>query len=105
MAETQAPIIGPLGRRITVGEAARLQGFPDWFDFGDQIVPKTYKQLGNAINIGAAYHVFRAHVIRDQVDIGSTDEGRNLVRAVLDSPDVPVVKRSVDGPSNQVSSA
>jgi DNA (cytosine-5)-methyltransferase 1 len=99
MAETQAPVIGPLGRRITVGEAARLQGFPEWFDFGDQIVPKTYRQLGNAINIGAAYYVFRAHVTRDQDEIGVTEDGRELVRAVLSAPDAPLVQRPADGSS------
>jgi DNA (cytosine-5)-methyltransferase 1 len=65
VAITQTSIIGPRRRRLTPREAARLQGLPDWFDFGAQSDAATYKQLGNGVNVGAAYYVLREHVHRD----------------------------------------
>jgi DNA (cytosine-5)-methyltransferase 1 len=59
-------------RRITPTEAARLQGLPDRFEFklsdeGDRSVraqrdAASYKQMGNGVNVGAAYHVFTSYV-------------------------------------------
>ena len=49
--------------RLSPREVARLQGLPEWFDFGDQPDAATYKQMGNGVNVGAAYHVFREHVL------------------------------------------
>jgi DNA (cytosine-5)-methyltransferase 1 len=63
---TQTPVIGPLGRRLTVREAARLQGLPEWFDFGSQPDWASFKQLGNGINIGAAWWVLRQYVKRHE---------------------------------------
>src|SRR5690606_16086593 len=65
VAITQTSIIGPLRRRLSTIEAARLQGLPDNFDFGDQPDSETYKQLGNGVNIGAVWNVLRAHAERD----------------------------------------
>jgi DNA (cytosine-5)-methyltransferase 1 len=46
-------------RRITVSEAARLQGFPDWFVFeGPQSAQ--LKQIGNAVPPPFARHIARA---------------------------------------------
>ena len=95
VAITQTSIIGSRARRITPREAARLQGLPDWFDFSHlvdgQRVPQadsaTYKQLGNGVNVGAAYHVFRKHVLRD-ADL-LADRAPDLVEAVLASPENP----------------
>jgi DNA (cytosine-5)-methyltransferase 1 len=65
VAITQTSIVGPRRRRITPREAARLQGLPDWFEFPDQRDADTYKQMGNGVAVGAAYHVLREHVLAD----------------------------------------
>ena len=57
VAITQTSILGDRRRRLSPREAARLQGLPEWFDFGDQPDAATYKQMGNGVNVGAAYHV------------------------------------------------
>lgn len=95
VAITQTSIIGKRRRRITPLEAARLQGLPDWFEFrwpgGEknpegmrQPDPATYKQLGNGVNAGAAYWVFREHVRRDADLIRRV--APHLVDAVLAAP-------------------
>jgi DNA (cytosine-5)-methyltransferase 1 len=47
-------------RRLSVREVARIQTFPDWFDFGDLLrndisesgqLDKQYKQIGNAVPV------------------------------------------------------
>lgn len=93
VAMAQTPVVGPWGRRLTPKEAARLQGFPDWFDFTGQRDALTYKQLGNAVNVGAVYYVLREHVLRDRSDIASTALGRTIVNAVLAAPVAPLVPR------------
>jgi DNA (cytosine-5)-methyltransferase 1 len=66
VAITQTSVIGGARkRRLTPREAMRLQGLPEWFDFAGQPDSATYKQLGNAVAVGAAYHVFRTHVLDD----------------------------------------
>lgn len=99
VAITQTSVIGSRRRRITPREAARLQGLPDWFDFGPQPDAASYKQMGNGVNVGAAYYVFRQHVMQDKDDIADIAPG--LVDAVLaadPNPDVeleaPVVEWS-----------
>ncbi len=89
VAITQTSIFGPRKRRITPTEAARLQGLPSWFDFGDQPEAATYRQLGNGVNLGAAYFVFRQHVLRDQEDLRKT--APHLVEAVLQTGPQPMV--------------
>ena len=66
VAITQTSVVGPMRRKINTREAARLQGFPDWFSFAGQPNSATYKQLGNAVNVGAVYAVMRALVTRDR---------------------------------------
>jgi DNA (cytosine-5)-methyltransferase 1 len=61
VAITQTSILGDRLRRLSPREVARLQGLPEWFEFGDQPDAATYKQAGNGVNVGAAYHVFREH--------------------------------------------
>lgn len=87
VAMNQTTILGSLQRRITVREAARLQGFPDWFRFISQSDAISYKQLGNAINVGVAYQSLKSQVIRD-LDILLADSS-NIVKAILMSPDNP----------------
>lgn len=43
-------------RRITIREAARLQSFPDWFEFVGTETQK-YNQIGNAVAPYFAYHL------------------------------------------------
>lgn len=78
VAITQTSIYGPRRRRITPHEAARLQGLPRSFSFGSQRDSASYKQVGNGVAVGAAWHVFRSHVERDQADLP-----RRLVQSVL----------------------
>lgn len=65
VAITQTSILGERRRRLTPRETARLQGLPEWFDFGSQPVAATYKQMGNGVNVGAAYYVFRTFVAQN----------------------------------------
>ncbi len=84
VAINQTSIYGPRRRRVTPHEAARLQGFPDEFGFGDQKDAASYKQVGNGVAVGAAWHVFREHVLRDADDLPA-----HLVAAVRDAPLAP----------------
>ena len=59
VAITQTSILGDRRRRLSTREVARLQGLPEWFDFGAPAAAASYKQAGNGVNVGAAYHVFR----------------------------------------------
>jgi DNA (cytosine-5)-methyltransferase 1 len=86
VAITQTSIYGPARRRITTREAARLQGLPDTFAFGDQRDALTYKQLGNGVNVGVAYHVLRQHIL-DNADL-MPDRPR-LVEAARSAPKNP----------------
>ena len=86
VAITQTSIIGKQSRRLTVREAARLQGLPDWFDFVGQNNSASYKQLGNGVNVGVVYNVLKAQVFRD-VDLLAGKPA--LLRSVIDSPDNP----------------
>lgn len=89
VAITQTSIVGPRERRLSPREAARLQGLPDGFTFGDQGDAATYRQLGNGVNVGAVWHVLRQHVIRDEEILKTTPAGEKIARAVLDAPPSP----------------
>ncbi|MDN7121480.1 DNA (cytosine-5-)-methyltransferase [Nocardioides sp. ChNu-153] len=96
VAITQTSILGER-RRLTPREAARLQGLPDWFEFSQSSpdtgvsVPQTdaasYKQMGNGVNVGAAYYVFREYVNRHRHEIPA-----HIVAAVDASPTNPDVR-------------
>lgn len=81
VAITQTSIIGNRRRRLTPHEAARLQGFSRTFSLAGQRDSASYKQVGNGVAVGAAWHVFRRHVERDASDLPP-----RLVRAVLAAP-------------------
>jgi len=66
VAMAQTPILGPRRRRLSVAEAAALQGLPPDFTFGGQPDSASYKQLGNGVNVGVVQHVLRQHVLRDR---------------------------------------
>lgn len=93
VAMAQTPVYGPRLRRLTVREAARLQGFPDGFRLDDQRPALAYKQLGNAVHVGSAFHVFREHVRRDAADIAAAGAS-GLVESVEASPLAPCDWRS-----------
>ena len=86
-------IIGSKKRRLSVREAARLQGLPEWFDFGDQPARTTYKQLGNGVSIGVIWNVFKAHVERDEELLKEICP--SLLKSLKNSPMSPdeIVKR------------
>ena len=93
VAITQTTIIGPLKRRITPTEAARLQGMPGSFKFGEQGDVLSYKQLGNGVAVGAVYQVVKAAINRDFEILSVTNP--QLLKSVEFAPSVPgkVIKR------------
>lgn len=98
VAITQTSIVGPRERRISPREAARMQGLPDWFDFGDQRPAVTYRQMGNGVSVGVVWHVLREHVKRDEDVLKHTTAGRAIFHAVSRaplSPDEMLVSRVV----------
>lgn len=89
VAINQTSIIGPLKRRVSPQETARLQGLPGGFTFLDQKPAATYRQMGNGVAVGAVLHVFRQHVLRDAALLTEHDEsgvGRRIVDAVGTDP-------------------
>ena len=87
VAITQTSIIGSRERRLSVREAARLQGLPEWFSFDEQSDKASYKQLGNGVSVGAVWHVIRTTVERHRDVIEKTCP--ELVKSVLNKPKNP----------------
>jgi DNA (cytosine-5)-methyltransferase 1 len=87
VAITQTSIIGPLRRRISTHEAARLQGLPDWFSFGEQKQSETYRQLGNGVNIGVIWYVLRQAAQRYEKDLKRTSP--KLYNALISASENP----------------
>lgn len=75
VAITQTSIVGPLERRLSPRETARLQGLPDSFTFAHQPATATYRQMGNGVAVGAVQHVFREHVLRDEKILAADPSG------------------------------
>lgn len=50
VAMVQVPIYGPLKRKLSLTECARLQSFPEDFIFNEK-QHEAYKQLGNSVNV------------------------------------------------------
>lgn len=68
----QTPVFGPRRRRLTPLETARLQGFDAaTFSFADQSDSASYKQMGNAVNVGVVRFVFKAFVEQNAHDIAA----------------------------------
>lgn len=84
VAITQTTIVGSRRRRLSPREAARLQGLPEWFDFGTQSHAATYRQLGNGVSVSAVWHVVRSHAARDEELLKKN--APSLLGAILDSP-------------------
>ena len=59
VAINQTSYIPRLGRYLTVNEAAYLQGFSQEYNFGSQSDQASFKQLGNAVCVGAVGFVFK----------------------------------------------
>lgn len=71
-----------LYRRMTVREVARIQGFPDDFEFIYDAVNDGYKMIGNAVPVNLAYEV--ATAIKNQLekeDIIMSNKSNDLGRA------------------------
>jgi DNA (cytosine-5)-methyltransferase 1 len=60
VAMAQTPVLGWEKRFLSVAEAKALQGFSKPFRFGDQRDNLSFKQIGNAVHVGAASIVFQA---------------------------------------------
>jgi DNA (cytosine-5)-methyltransferase 1 len=91
VAITQTSIVGRskrFKRRLTVREAARLQGFPDWFNFFDQRDSASYKQLGNAVNVGVIYQTMKAICVRDYDELSDSPELLQSISLAPDNPDL-----------------
>lgn len=80
VAITQTTVLGKQMRRLTPRETARLQGLDDSFEFKqsddgswetpvDQKDPPSYRQMGNGVNVGAAFHVFSQYVLANEEEI------------------------------------
>lgn len=92
VAITQTSIIGPRRRRLSVREAARLQGLPEWFSFDGQSHSASFRQLGNGVSVGAVWHVLREHAKRDSHLLRASN---NRLRRAL-SGNVSDWQRSLD---------
>ena len=55
-----------LYRRLTVRECARIQTFPDDYEFIYTNIRNAYKMIGNAVPVNLAYHV--AHAIKKDLE-------------------------------------
>lgn len=96
VAITQTSIMGDR-RRLTPRETARLQGLPDSFEFlktvagvSEPVVqkdPASYKQMGNGVNVGAAYYVFRQYVMAHREEINAV--APHVVASLEASPTNP----------------
>jgi len=82
VAISQTPIIGPLKRRLSLIEGARLQGLPDEFSWAGQKDAATWKQLGNGVNTGIVAQALAAQVERDAWLLENDVHGQQVLDAV-----------------------
>ena len=102
VAITQTSIIGPYKRRLSVREAARLQGLPDWYDFGEQADSASYKQLGNGVSIGALWHVVResVHAYKEILEKTAPDLAESVLTSKK-SPDTSLKQKPSSKPMSR----
>ena len=102
VAITQTSIMGDR-RRLTPRETARLQGLRTRSSSSDgsrgrgPVVQKdaaSYKQMGNGVNVGAAYYVFREYVLTHRRR--STAVAPHVVAAVQEAPAPGRTARAAD---------
>jgi len=82
VAISQTPVIGPLKRRLSLIEGARLQGLPDEFTWAGQKDAATWKQLGNGVNTGVVAQALAAQVERDAWLLENDLRGQRVLDAV-----------------------
>ena len=87
VAITQKSVIGSRQRKLSVVEAKRLQGLPDWFEMSGQTDAQSFHQLGNGVSIGAVWQVLRKHIERDREHIARINPELLSVLERGDSPD------------------
>ena len=87
VAITQKSIIGSRQRKLSVAEAKRLQGLPEWFEMSGQTDARSFHQLGNGVSIGAVWLVLKKHIERDREHIARINPGLLRVLERGDSPD------------------
>lgn len=85
VAITQTSVVGSRRRRLTPHEAARLQGLPRSFDFANRREAASYKQVGNGVAVGAAWHVLRSHVDND-AHSSRPQVSERVRQAILNAP-------------------
>lgn len=78
----QTSVYGPERRRLTPEETAVLQGLPSGFKFGPQVDSLSYRQLGNAVNLGTASYVFTKYVETHATEIAAAKRAGALVDGV-----------------------
>lgn len=87
VAITQTSVIAKEKRKISIEEARRLQGLPEWFSFFDQESKDSYKQLGNGLCTGVAFQILKAQVLRDKDLLLKTKP--EIVSTVEEAPNSP----------------
>ena len=87
VAITQTSIIGKKKRRISIEEAAHLQGLPTWFSFENQKESATFKQLGNGVNVAAVWYVLKQ--ISSTYNQILNETAPNVLKSIISAPDSP----------------
>ena len=87
VAITQTSIIGKKKRRISIEEAAHLQGLPTWFSFENQKESATFKQLGNGVNVAAVWYVLKQ--ISSTYNQILNETAPKVLKSIISAPDSP----------------
>jgi DNA (cytosine-5)-methyltransferase 1 len=87
VAITQTSIIGKKKRRISIEEAAHLQGLPTWFSFENQKESATFKQLGNGVNVAAVWYVLKQ--ISSTYNQSLNETAPKVLKSITSAPDSP----------------